>query len=967
MEIPKNTNQTAEDVEKGFDFVLDDVKKFGRKRDIELMDKQGFIEFNRLEAAEAFQERYPSGIKMEQTTDGKYRFTPIDKDWHKQCEEKKQPATKTAEERQEQIEKEWRDEQEIEKNPIDAKAEIIDAQKEDVKKTEGEKLEDKKTENDSQDAKEKIIDVTKKEAEEKKEIDQEVVDYFKNDLTIDKKDLEAVKGFSNLSEGQQLLVLENVKQISLGRVEKGAKAEQRKELKNFVSKKAKFWQIKNDLIDTVEHLKTLSQNIWTNSIKNFAGAKIAKLEKLKFEELDKGGTKTYGVVLEQLVNGMIDENTGKARDDIPNVEKIEKKNGEYELDIKYLAVPENADKKKKKLYENFNQSASEFSKIPDQWLDKSAKFSEKRKYKNARKKYEKARSNIINIKTESGEKNALLEMNEIDYKLQMSQCLNSHPDVEEQIQNIRNEASWKRAFRKASKERFGQFSAGYMSRTATIALGGAAGLSIAITVPAAVLGLGAHRAMKRGKKSLDEGYELSRNILKEKDKENITEEGRTERYFLEKYAAIKEKIRKIKQIGEEEKRELSEEEKVFKKYYEDELKVLDKQEAQKLLTKKDFIDVEYLNESFDDLMDEVKSQNFFIKETNLQGGKLQKAQDNKKYEIMKSLVFHIKETREKLKDKTINFGSDNEFLPNQYKLVRKLSEAEAIVNTSELFKNLDKDELLKEDLEGGIKKIDEKEESNAGIKELIYNIQNAKISKTKRKYLLGKAGMGVATSAAFFYAGSYVRDSLTPNFVKETASNIKRDISKSRLNSDIIDEIEKDGVITDQEMQDAQNLQKALDDIFGDNSDWSFITKAYADNVYDNLFLDEQKKCKDIIRALSAEEKLSIIKGSNNADQATDKLLKYAYLELAKQSGKRVETVADGLLNTDETGKIKRLETDLKNIDKEKLDALNELEQARKENGFNSEEVDKKVKKVDEIVNEKRETKEQIKKTTDAI
>ncbi|MCK4539686.1 hypothetical protein KAU09_00855 [Candidatus Parcubacteria bacterium] len=632
-------------------------------------------------------------------------------------------------------------------------------------------------------------DIKKEEKIQEKEIIKEVADYFKNGLFINKKDLEGVKGFSALSEGRQLLVLENLKQISLGRIEREAISEQKKEQKNFVGKKGKFWQIKNDWADTKEHLKVFSQNIWNNGIKNFAGKKVAELEKLKVEDMEKGGMEVYGTILNQLVAGLTDEE-GKMKEDIPEVEKIENKKGGYGLEVKYFAVSNEMSEKEKESVEKFNQSASEFSKIPDQWSDKTAKFSERRQYKKARKKYEKERNKIIEIKAEqSGDENALLEMNEIDYKLQMNQFLNSYPDVEEQIQSIKNKTAWKRAMGSMFRERGFQFGAGFMARTATIALGGAAGLSVALSAPAAVLGLGAHRAIKKGKKSLDEGYELSRWTTSEEAKQA----GKNEADFLKEYAETKRKIRELKEKDENEtkagyKGEIRDYEDEIKKY-ENKLKVLDKQEARRLLTKKDYVDADYLSDSFEDLIDELENENFAAS-LKLEGKKQQEIKDNRRDEMLKSLMFHIEETQEKLNNKTVNFGGEDEFLPNQYRLIEKLSKAEGLVSAREAFKNIDINKLEKEYTE-----------SSDGIKELIYNIQNKKISKAKRNYLLGKAGIGIATSAAFFYAGSHIRDCVgeyIPGSVKEftsdTYSNIKRDLAKLNLDLDITDvgQIDKD-------------------------------------------------------------------------------------------------------------------------------------------------------------------------------
>ena len=311
----------------------------------------------------------------------------------------------------------------------------------------------------------------KKESAEKKsepkEINLLITSGFKEDLNINKDDLEKFEGFKELSYGQQLLVLENLKQIKLGRIheESLTKLEKQKIDANFLGK------------------------IWKGVSKKY---QILKLEKSTAERIREGGIELHRKTLEQFIKGIKEFET-----------EVTVVGGRPE--IQYASSFKDLNPEENKKVKNFNAIATRFSMISDEWSKETASKENQKKYKQVKKEYEEAKGAILNLKAEKdGEESSALYMNKIDSNVRLNQFFNTHPEVEAQLKMIENEKVWKKALLNVVTERGIYAGAGFLTRTAVTSLIGTIGL------PLAAAGMGSFIARKRSKETLREAEIMTR-------------------------------------------------------------------------------------------------------------------------------------------------------------------------------------------------------------------------------------------------------------------------------------------------------------------------------------------------------------------------------------------------------------------------------------------------------------------------
>ena len=378
----------------------------------------------------------------------------------------------------------------VQNNRIKAKLEELQSKKKEIlndnEKSKGAKIRgSRKIDNEIEELKEKLkyFEVEKeniketegKKPQETKKIEQEVLNYFKN-LSINEKELKNIKGFSDLSEGQQLLVLENLNQIKLGRIQEEAAVKYRKN-----TTEAKFLG-----------------RIWQGISKKY---QIAKLKKTTANEIEKGGIRAHQETLQQLVNGMREFGT-----------EVKIQNGK--LEIQYASDFKNLTPEQQKQVDKFNQIATEYSKTPYEWSLETANKKDRKIYKEVKEKYDKVKMDILKLKeNEISEKDACLYINDVEMKVKLNQFLNSNPDVEKHLQNIKDKKVWLRALANVVTERGIYVGAGFLTRTATMSLIGLAG------APLVAAGMGGFMARRRAKGTLKERDILARKGMEDKSKE----------------------------------------------------------------------------------------------------------------------------------------------------------------------------------------------------------------------------------------------------------------------------------------------------------------------------------------------------------------------------------------------------------------------------------------------------------------
>ncbi|MFH1997476.1 MAG: hypothetical protein ABII94_02160, partial [Patescibacteria group bacterium] len=84
---------------------------------------------------------------------------------------------------------------------------------------------------------------------ERADAQKNIEEIFAKDFGITAENLKDIEGFNNLSDGQQKLVIENLRQLKLAKIEIAAVKKQ-KEVDKFKGEKKKFWQLKDEWTDT---------------------------------------------------------------------------------------------------------------------------------------------------------------------------------------------------------------------------------------------------------------------------------------------------------------------------------------------------------------------------------------------------------------------------------------------------------------------------------------------------------------------------------------------------------------------------------------------------------------------------------------------------------------------------------------------------------------------------------------------
>ncbi len=284
---------------------------------------------------------------------------------------------------------------------------------------------------------------------------------------LEENDLAQIKGFNELSAGQQLLALRNLEQITLGRIQEQASLKYKENLRQ-----------KNSLA-----------RIWQGISKAY---QIAKLEKLTAAEIVSGGLTAHQELLEQLAKGL--------KEFGPQVAMEKDK-----LIIQYADLPE-AGPEQLKTLENFNNAAAKLSQIPYEWSLATANRKEKKQYQQALKQYEKDKAEFLKLAAEKmGEKQAASYLNEIEYKIKMNQFLAANPDLEEDgIAKIKDKKIWHQALKNIATERGIYMIGGSITRAATVSLLGTIGAPVGAAIAGGAL------ARKRAKDFLAESEKAAR-------------------------------------------------------------------------------------------------------------------------------------------------------------------------------------------------------------------------------------------------------------------------------------------------------------------------------------------------------------------------------------------------------------------------------------------------------------------------
>jgi hypothetical protein len=315
----------------------------------------------------------------------------------------------------------------------------------------------------AEEEKEKLLEKSPEMAEAKKEINDPLsaaIQRFTNRYNIKPEDLAKIPGFNELTGGQKAIVLENFNQISYGKIREGAYARIEKEKQ--------------------------TTGFWGKTKRNLLRAETYnKAEETEAKEFFKGGIKTHGDELKELVRQTKESNLDASFD----------KNGK--LEILFAGRTENLTGKEKEASNRFNVAAAKFAGIGNEW-----RFSrrEKRTFNKVKKEYDASFKELLTAKKEKfgSDEKAALEMIDIDKNVRMSQLLNSNKDVEDALSRAELKTFWQKAWHGTAKERLSYFGVGFVARSVTTSALGLVG------APLVAASLGGYSARKRAIESLKE-------------------------------------------------------------------------------------------------------------------------------------------------------------------------------------------------------------------------------------------------------------------------------------------------------------------------------------------------------------------------------------------------------------------------------------------------------------------------------
>lgn len=303
-------------------------------------------------------------------------------------------------------------------------------------------------------------------------IPQSVLSKFES-MGMEAEHLRGIEGFADLSEGQQLLVFENLQQLAVGRIQEEAEGQAKKDLQE------SGWV----------------GRLWKSVSKQY---QIAKAEKSVATDIMKGGFAVHGETLRQLVHGM--------RSQGPEVKVGE--DGKT-LEIRFASGFRNLSEKDQSTIDSFNDIANVLARIPYEWSLETATDDKRGRYVDVKTKYDALRKELFGIMMDQAKSTpeGMLAMNGIDDRVRMMQFLQNNPDLERQLDDLKDQSAWQTILSSVVTERGLYMASGYAGRTL---LAGALGW---VAAPAVATIIGGITARKRAEQEL-------------KDREIATRRGR---------------------------------------------------------------------------------------------------------------------------------------------------------------------------------------------------------------------------------------------------------------------------------------------------------------------------------------------------------------------------------------------------------------------------------------------------------
>ncbi len=297
-------------------------------------------------------------------------------------------------------------------------------------------------------------------------IAESIASSYQERFGITPESLESIPGFSKLTPPQQKLVMENLMQLTIGRIHEealdGHQAALEEEKKSATAFGSAFLG-----------------KVWVGVRESFMKqADIASREKATATALRTGGIAVHRQTLEQLVSGITQYGP----------EVIEK---DGQLEIQLLETtglsPELAS-----VVRAFNQEGNAFAKIPYEWSLPNATASDRAVFERAKETDLRERASVLaQMEQEGGKELAVSAMAQTEAMIEMERFMKTSPDAVKELEAIESQGVWTAALKSVATER-GLYMAG--GAVARAALGAVVGLAAA---PAAAMMMGSVRGWHR--------------------------------------------------------------------------------------------------------------------------------------------------------------------------------------------------------------------------------------------------------------------------------------------------------------------------------------------------------------------------------------------------------------------------------------------------------------------------------------
>lgn len=554
------------------------------------------------------------------------------------------------------------------------------------------------------------------------------IDKFR-EFNISKEDLEAIKEFSDLSEGEREIVFEGLKQMSLLYVKDTAKENVD------LMRQEKMRDITGDM--------GLGKRIGLRIVNAFNGAvsnltkkyNIADQEKKLVKDVKRGGIVFHSEKIAQITNMIsalyidVEMYRGKAF-------------------VNYLHGSDNYSEHQNRILDDFNFAANTFRKVPADWALATASKENREKYEMYKEDYESMKVEALNtFGVYHSELNTLLEIQKVDSQVKMMQTLTADPRVNEEFEKIEKQSLFRKTLSSEAAARGSYVAGGFVTRHSLAGvIGFGSGLPLAAAsfaaMPFAAAGIGAWRAHDRAKTSLNEKDILGRRndnytvsnieahrkyLVWEMNEMVPTEYSATPLLWYDNIATEDQK----KQYDAAK----SEYRAVLSVYEEENEKTRDK-------TAKNFSDSDSLTHKL-----------FFSID------KLQKTTSRDREEYLTNLHYlktRIQFTEDKLADGLVNFGKDNE-LVRKLELIQAISEARKILvfnkddmamKEKNLFDEKEKESTIIHDMQARFEK----------MFNLKYVAQDKQIESERKKYVRKQMLYGAGIGATFAIGGVILRE-----------------------------------------------------------------------------------------------------------------------------------------------------------------------------------------------------------------